>query len=165
MASETLSELSKDDIDFLLEKEIVWEKVKLKNWDTIYLGDSFQLKENDHNLIVIDITKEPFTKQFCTLSKDGKINKVDIMTYKRNIAHRRCKTPIIIKGGSLFCPKCSHIVPSKDTHRWSYLENKFLRTENIFIGEAMIDDAENQIILIDLEYPRRRNHIFSVKDI
>lgn len=25
----------------------------------------------------------------------------------------------------------------------------------------MINDAENQIILIDLEYPRRRNHIFS----
>lgn len=109
---------------------------------------------------MIDITKEPFLKQLGSVTNDGKIKFIDTTMFKRHLTHRRCKSPIMTQGNSIYCRKCGHIIPNKDTGRWSYLANTFLKTKNIIIGEALINNTENQIILIDLEYIRRNEKSF-----
>lgn len=138
--------------------------MSLKTWDIFHVGDFYKFKERDNNLIIIDITKEPFVKQLGSITKDGEIKIIDTTIFKRNLTHRRCKTSVIIKGNSIYCPKCGHIIPNKDTGRWSYLANKFLKTKNIIIGEALVNNEENPIILIDQEYIRRKTN-FKIKNI
>lgn len=74
---------------------------------------------------------------------------------KHHFVHRRCKNPITIKGDRISCEKCKMIIPSKSIGYWSNLANTFLKNNNITIGEALIDNICDQVLLVDMEYIRR----------
>jgi hypothetical protein len=74
---------------------------------------------------------------------------------KHHFVHHRCKTPITIKGDRIYCAKCKNIIPFKSIGYWSKLANKFLKNNNITIGEALIDNIGDQVLLVDMEYIRR----------
>lgn len=102
------------------------------------------------------MTIKPWVKQLKFVN-NGKVQ-LSGGIVKRHLAHHRCKTPVIMKGNSIYCDKCKVIPPIKDTGRWSYLNKKFLKIRDISIGVALVDNIDNPIILIDLEYRRRHKN-------
>jgi hypothetical protein len=109
------------------------------------------------NIIVIDMTAMLWTKQLCNISKEGEIlinGTTGIM--RRHFIHDRCKTPIIIEKNRLRCSKCNQIIPPKSIIYMSNVTGKILRNNEITIGEALLANLDNKILLVDMEYIRRK---------
>lgn len=132
----------------------MWHKIKLRCWE--YL-DCF--KPISGEIIVIDITNKSWVKQLGSVSNldNTRITGIENII-KRHIVHCRCKSSIILKESSIYCEKCKYKIPSKSTC-FKSSSGKFLKNENIVIGEALIDNKNKPILLIDLEYTRRREKI------
>lgn len=131
----------------------------MKSWGYLNIGDFCVFKSKD-KIIVIDVTNSPWKKQLGSISNqdetqvDGVKNIIQCYLY-----HCRCKNSIIIKGNSIYCEKCRSIIPSKSICFKSPLKNRFLKLKNIIIGEALIENDDKPMILIDLEYSRRNEKV------
>jgi hypothetical protein len=106
------------------------------------------------------MTTKLWTKQLCYISKEGEIlinGTTGIM--RRHFVHRKCKAPIIIEKiidkDRLRCSKCGQIIPPKSIVYMSNITGNFLRDNDITIGEALLDNLDNKILLVDMEYIRR----------
>ncbi len=131
----------------------------MKSWGYLNIGDFCAFKSKD-KIIVIDITNDPWKKQLGFISNqdetqiDGASNII-----QRYLYHCRCKNSVILKGNSIYCEKCRNIIPSKSVCFKSSVKNRFLKTKDIIIGEALIENDNKPIILIDLEFIRRNGKI------
>lgn len=154
-ATEILSELTGEDIDILLKKEMVWHDVRLKSWKYLDIRDSFKFKSGD-KIIVIDMTEELWIKQLGSISSQDETQISGVTNIvKRYLFHDKCNNPIMLKENSIYCEKCGYEVPSKGIYFKSSLSDKLLNIRDIVIGETLIDNGDKPIILIDLEYVRR----------
>lgn len=151
MATETISEVSKYEIDLILEREIKWQKVKIDTWENLNIAD-FGFKEGE-SVIVIDTTNEKWAKQLCHM--DSNKNRIESNILKLHLIHRRCRSPVAMNGNKLRCDKCRlPSVPYNNLELWSF-ENKSLIRAGDIIGEALVQNSGYPIILIDLEHENR----------
>lgn len=154
-ATEILSELTGEDIDILLKKEMEWYKVRLKSWRYLDIEDSFRFKSGDE-IIIIDMTEKLWVKQLGYVSNKDETQISGVTNiFKRYLFHDKCNNSIMLKENSIYCEECGYEVQSKNIYFKSSLSDKLLDIRDIIMGETLIDNGDKPIILIDLEYGRR----------
>jgi hypothetical protein len=154
-ATETISEVSKYEIDLILEREIKWQKVKIDTWENLNIAD-FGFKEGE-SVIIIDTTNKKWVKQLCHM--DSNKNRVNSDMLRLHLIHRRCRSPVVINGNKLRCDKCRlPSVPYNNLELWSF-ENKSLIRAGDIMGEALVQNSGHSIVLVDLEYENRSKRV------
>jgi hypothetical protein len=155
MATETISEVSKYEIDLILERETKWQKVKIDTWENLNIAD-FGFKEGE-SVIIIDTTNKRWVKQLCHM--DSNKNRIDSDILKLHLIHQRCKSLVVINGKKLRCDKCKlPSVPYGNLELWSFENKSFIRVGDI-MGEALVQNSGYPIILVDLEYENRNKNV------
>jgi hypothetical protein len=155
MATETISEVNKDEMDTILKRDIKWNKIKIDTWENLNIAD-FGFKEGG-NVIIIDTTNKRWVKQLCHIGYNK--NRIDSDMLKLHLIHQRCKSLVVINGDKLRCNKCKlPSVPYNNLELWS-LENKSLIRAGDIIGEALVQNSGYSIILTDLEHENRNKKV------
>lgn len=151
IATETISELTAGDIETISKSSGRWYRTKLINGERLYLRRSYNFNVED-NVVVIDVTKKPWVKQLGSILVDGSVqfgDNTDLI--RRHFVHIRCKNHITIVNGSKYCGKCKQIIVPASTCYLSYLTNDMLKNKNFILGETLVDNVDNKVVLIDME--------------
>lgn len=155
MATETISEVSKYEIEQILRRDIKWHRTKIDTWENLNIAD-FGLKEGE-SVVVIDTTDEKWVKQLCHMNHNK--NRIDSDILKLHLIHQRCKSLVTINGNKLRCNKCKlPSVPYNNLELWSFENKSFINVGDI-MGEALVQNSGYPVILIDLEYENRNKKV------
>jgi hypothetical protein len=158
-ATETLSELSTSDIEIISKNSGMWNKTKLISGERLYVRRSYNFEVED-SVVVIDVTKKPWVKQLGSMLIDGSVQFGDTAdVVRRHFVHIRCKSHITIVKGSKYCGKCKQIIVPANMCYLSYLSNDMLKNKNFILGEMLVDNVDNKVLLIDMECARRDKNV------
>ena len=158
-ATETLSELTTSDIEIISKNCGKWHMTQLIDGERLYIRESYNCKKGD-NIIIIDVTKEPWLKQLGLISEDGLVQFGDtIDALRRHFIHVRCKHHITVVNGRKYCDKCKQIIFPRNMAYLSHLTNVVLRYYKVVLGEMLVENVSNKVLLIDMELSRREESV------
>jgi hypothetical protein len=159
-ATETLSELTANDIEIVMSSNGGrWYKTKLVNDERLYFRKAYNCNIGD-NVVVVDVTKKPWVKQLGSLLHDNSVQFGDtIDVVRRHFVHIRCKHRITLLRGSRYCEKCKLIVTPANLSYLPYSSKDLLKIKYITVGEMLVNNASNKVVLIDTEYANRKENV------
>jgi hypothetical protein len=146
-----MSELTTSDLEILMKSNGKWGRTKLVSGERLYLRSSYNLKVED-SVVIIDVTEKPWVKQLGSVLLDGSVqfgHTTDVV--RRHFVHIRCKNHITIVNGSKYCDKCKRIVVPANICYLSCLSKELLKNKNFILGDMLVDNVGNKVILIDME--------------
>lgn len=157
-ATETLSELTKSDIEIISKSSGRWLRTRLVEGEHLCIRKSYNYKKGD-SVVIIDVTHKPWLKQLGLIS-DGDLvqfgDTIDVL--RRHFIHVRCKNHITVVNGRKYCGKCKQIIFPRNMAYLSCLTNDILGYDKIVIGEMLVKNVDNRVLLIDMDISRREGN-------